>query len=87
MYLALTTELGSVNIIRHTSFEGMKGSWRGAEAWQCGRPGETIGKGAASVAVEGPGLQGSCREVEAWYREESSWEAVGDSAAQLQQRP
>jgi recombinational DNA repair protein (RecF pathway) len=31
----------------------------------CGRPGEAIGEGAASVAVEGPGLKGSCREVEA----------------------
>jgi hypothetical protein len=36
-----------------------------AKVWHCERPGEAIGKGAAPVAVEGPGLKGSCREVEA----------------------
>ena len=36
-----------------------------ADVWHCERPGEAIGEGAASVAVEGPGLKGSCREVEA----------------------
>ena len=35
------------------------------DAWHCERPGEAIGEGAASVAVEGPGMKGSCREVEA----------------------
>lgn len=29
------------------------------EAWYCKRPGEDIGKVAASVAVEGLGLKGS----------------------------
>jgi hypothetical protein len=42
----------------------MKGSWRAAEAWHCKRPEEAIGKGVVSVAIEGPGLKGSCREVE-----------------------
>ena len=36
-----------------------------ADAWLCERPGEATGEGAATVAVEGPGLKGSCREVEA----------------------
>ena len=43
----------------------MKGSWRTADTWQCESLGEAIGDGAASVAVDGPGLKGSCREVEA----------------------
>jgi hypothetical protein len=49
-----------------TGFEGMKGSWRTAEAWQCERPWKAIGEGAASVTVDRPGLKGSCKEVEAW---------------------
>jgi hypothetical protein len=36
----------------------MKGSWRAAEAWNSESPGKTIGEGAASVAVDGPGLKG-----------------------------
>ena len=36
-----------------------------ADAWHCKRPEEATGEGAASVVVEGPGLKGSCREVEA----------------------
>jgi hypothetical protein len=47
-----------------TGFEGMKGSCREAEAWHCERPGKAIGEGAASVAVEGPGLKALCKEVE-----------------------
>jgi hypothetical protein len=35
------------------------------DAWHYERPGEAIGEGAASVAVEGPGLKGSYREIEA----------------------
>jgi hypothetical protein len=38
-----------------TGFEGMKGSWRTAEARHCERPGQAIGEGAALVAIEGPG--------------------------------
>jgi hypothetical protein len=30
-----------------------------------------MGEGAASVAVEGLGLKGSCKEVESWHQEES----------------
>jgi hypothetical protein len=42
----------------------MEQSWRASEAWHWERPGEAIGKGAASVAVENPGLKGSCRDHE-----------------------
>ena len=37
----------------------MKGSWRVAEAWLYERPGES----AASVAVDGPGMKESYKEV------------------------
>jgi hypothetical protein len=53
-----------------TGFEGRKGSWRAAEAWYCERLWKTIGEGAASVEVDGPGLKKSCKEVKAWYYEE-----------------
>jgi len=36
-----------------------------ADVWHSERPGEAIGKGAASMAVERPGLEESYREVEA----------------------
>jgi hypothetical protein len=42
----------------------MKGSWRATETWYCERIWNTIGEGAASVVVEGPGVKGSCKEVE-----------------------
>ena len=42
--------------------------------------------GTASVADEGPGLKGPCKEVEAWHCKESK-EVISESAAQLQQRP
>ena len=54
-----------------TGFEGMKGSWRTAEAWHCERPWQAIGEGAATDVVDGPGLKGSCKEVEAWHHEEN----------------
>ena len=54
-----------------TGFEGMKGSWRTADAWYCESPGEATGKGAASVADEGSGLKGSSKEDEAWHHEEA----------------
>lgn len=47
-----------------TGFEGMKGSQRAAEALHGGRPWKAIGEGAASVAIEGPGLKGSCSVLE-----------------------
>jgi hypothetical protein len=40
-----------------TSFEGMKGSRRAGEAQHCERPWKAIGEGAASVAIDGPGLK------------------------------
>ena len=46
-----------------TDFEGMKGSWKAAEAWHYGRLGKAIDEGAASVAVDSPRLKGPCREV------------------------
>ena len=47
-----------------TGFEGMKGSCRAAEARHCERPWKAIGEGAASVAIDGPGLKGSCSVLE-----------------------
>jgi hypothetical protein len=45
--------------------------WVAADTWHSERPEETIGEGISSVAVEGPGLKGSCREVEAEHHEKS----------------
>ena len=42
-----------------TGFEGMKGSRRTAEAQHSDRLWKAIGEGAASVAIDGPGLKGS----------------------------
>jgi hypothetical protein len=47
-----------------TDFEGMKGSRRAAESRHCERPWKAIGEGAASVAINGPGLKGSCIVLE-----------------------
>jgi hypothetical protein len=52
-----------------TGFKGMKGSCRAAEAWHCERPWKAFGEGAASVAIDVPGLKESV--VEAWHHEES----------------
>jgi hypothetical protein len=54
-----------------TGFEGMKVSGRAAKAWNCERPCKVIGEGAASVAVDNPGLKGLCKGFEAWHFEES----------------
>ena len=54
-----------------TGFEGMKELSRAAEAWHCERPWKALGEGSASVAVDGLGLKGSCKGVEAWHHEES----------------
>jgi hypothetical protein len=54
-----------------TGFEGMKGSCRAAEARHYERPWKAIGEGAASVAIDGPGLKGSFKGFEAWHHEES----------------
>ena len=45
-------------------FEGMKVSLRAAKAWHCERPWRAIGEGAASVAIDGPGLKGPCGVLE-----------------------
>ena len=47
-----------------TGFEGMKRSCRAAEAQHSERPWKAIGEGAASVAIDGPGLKGSCSGLE-----------------------
>jgi hypothetical protein len=47
-----------------TDFEGMKGSYRAAEAQHCERPWKAIGEGAASVAIFGQGLKGSFSVLE-----------------------
>jgi hypothetical protein len=47
----------------------MKESWRTAEAWHCERPGKAIVEGAAST-VDGEGLNGSCKELEAGTKKE-----------------
>jgi hypothetical protein len=54
-----------------TGFEGMKWSWRAAEARHCDKPWKAIDEGAASVAVDNIGLKGSCKEAESWYHKES----------------
>ena len=54
-----------------TGFEGMKVSWRAAEVWHWDRLGKAIGESVASVAVKGPGLKGSGKEVEAWHHGDS----------------
>lgn len=56
----------------------MRGSWKIAEVWHCQRSEIVIGKVAASVVVEGPGLKRSCRE--AWNHEESFGEVIGETA-------
>jgi hypothetical protein len=48
----------------------MKGSCRAAEAQYCERSWKAIGEGAASVAVDGPVLKGSCKVFEAWHYKE-----------------
>ncbi|XP_041911101.1 E3 ubiquitin-protein ligase SH3RF2 [Arvicola amphibius] len=64
-----------------TDLEG-KGSWRAAKFRLCERSGEAIREGATSVAVKDPRWKGPCREAEAWHREESSGEGIGESTAQ-----
>ena len=63
-----------------TGFEGMKESWRTAEAWHCESPQKAIGEGAVSVAVEGQGLNGSCNQVEAYHHEKSLRKTIDDNA-------
>jgi hypothetical protein len=47
-----------------TGFERIKGSHRAAEARHCERPWKAIGEVAASVAIHGPILKGSCSDLE-----------------------
>lgn len=50
-----------------TDFEGIMGSWRVALCE--GREGHV--EGAASISAEGPGLKGSCKNVEVWDHKEN----------------
>jgi hypothetical protein len=54
-----------------TGFEGKKGSQRADDARHCERPWKAIGEDATSVTIDGPGLKGSFKGVEAWHHEES----------------
>ena len=47
------------NHLGSTGFEGMKESCRAAEAQHYEKPWKAIGEGAASVAINSPGLKGS----------------------------
>jgi len=47
-------------------FEGIKESWKVAEAWHDERPGKANGEDSASVAVDDPGLKGLYKEFQAW---------------------
>jgi hypothetical protein len=68
------------NYLSDTGFEGTKGLWWAAEAGTLRDQGMSLVKeGAALVADDGPGLKGSCKEVEAWCHEESLWEAIGEA--------
>jgi hypothetical protein len=40
-------------------------------AWHYERPGKVIDEVITSKVVEGPGLKGSFKEIEAWHHEES----------------
>jgi hypothetical protein len=46
----------------------MKGSHRAAEAQHYERLWKVIGEGVASVAIDDPGLKGSCKGVVAWHQ-------------------
>ena len=63
------------NHLSHTGFEDVKASGRTPEAWDCEKLEKAIGEGAASVAVDDPGLKGLRKESEAWHHEEGLWEA------------
>ena len=81
LYLVLAVKLGSVK--SHPGgpgFEGMKGSWRAAEAWHCERPGVGFGEEASSVSIRSVGLKGSWREFKGWHQEEKPGGASGETA-------
>jgi hypothetical protein len=62
----------------------MKRPWRTAEAWHYERPGMAIDASIVSVAVDGPGLKVSSKEVEDWHHEESLLEAIGEASSVLE---
>ena len=60
-----------------TGFEGMKRSCRAAKVWDCERPWKATCEGAATVAADGPGLNGSCKGV---GKEEASDNVIEEGA-------
>jgi hypothetical protein len=53
-------------------YGGMKaGRGHGEQLRHCESPSEATGKGAVSITVDGPGMKGTCKEVEAWHYSES----------------
>jgi hypothetical protein len=62
-----------------TGFEGMRESYRVVEVWHCERPGKAIGEGAASAAVDDPGLKSSCKEFEARHHEWGLGVGIGEA--------
>lgn len=65
--------MSTLGILRRGRYcvEGMKGSWRAAEAQHSEKP-EATGERAASVEIETRDLRGSRREGEAW----SMWQGL-----------
>jgi hypothetical protein len=57
----------------------MESSW-GLALWE---PWKAIGVGATSVAVDGPELKESCKEVETWHHEGSLWDTIAEAELQL----
>ena len=57
----------------------MKVSWRAAGAWPCERLREAIVGGSTTLAIEVPGLNRLCREVEAWHHEEALCKVISES--------
>jgi hypothetical protein len=49
----------------------MNRSRKAAKTQHCERPWKDMGECTASVAIDGPGLKGSCKGPETWNHEES----------------
>lgn len=81
-YLVLATKLGSLRVSQVVlDLKALRDHEKKLRL-DCERPREAIGETGTCVAIEGPGLKESCRDVEAQDHEASLREAV----AQLQQK-
>ena len=56
----------------------MKGSWRAAEKWHWNSSEEAIGEDTGIVAIEDPGLNGSCKGIDIWHHEKSPQRVIGE---------